>query len=143
MEKQNYLHPTQENGKRFFQNFHDKGSVVMLNLLRFKEVADYSNLDSIRPEQPLSGEEAYRLYMKYTLPFLEESGGEVLFYGKSNHFLIGPQDEKWDMVLLVRHVSVATFMKFAENEAYLKIAGHRTAALEDSRLLPMVNAQNE
>jgi len=40
-------------------------------------------------------------------------------------------------VLLVEHPSVEKFLEFAKNENYLKTAGHRTAALEDSRLLPM------
>ena len=52
--------------------------------------------------------------------------------------LIGPPDERWDAVLLVRQRSVGDFMAFATNEGYVKILGHRTAALEDSRLLPMI-----
>ena len=34
--------------------------------------------------------------------------------------------------------TLADFMAFASNEAYLAGIGHRTAALEDSRLLPLV-----
>jgi hypothetical protein len=37
-------------------------------------------------------------------------------------------------VLLVEHESVLKFMEFAQNPAYLKKAGNRTATLEDSRL---------
>ena len=142
MNKQNFIHADQESGKRFYMDFHDKGSVTMLNMLRFKEIADYTGLEIIAPSSPISGEQAYRLYMKETLPFIQEAGSEVLFYGKSNHFLIGPEAEKWDVVLLVRHSSVASFMAFAQNEAYLQIAGHRTAALEDSRLLPISSLTN-
>ena len=75
--------------------------------------------------------------MKATLPELEKAGSKLLFYGESNSYLIGPTDEQWDMVLLVEHESVAKFMEFAKNEDYLKGAGHRAAALEDSRLLPI------
>lgn len=39
---------------------------------------------------------------------------------------------------LVEHESVLKFMEFAQNEDYLKKAGHRTAASEDSRLLPTI-----
>ncbi len=70
-------------------------------------------------------------------PILEKYGAEVLFRGKINHFLIGPTTEKWGMVLVVRHQSLAKFMEFVRDKKYLKTAGHRTAALEDSRLLPM------
>lgn len=137
MSNKKHIHATQESGKRFYMDFHDKGSVTMLNLLRFKEIADYTEQEAIAPSSPISGEQAYQLYMKETLPFIQEAGSEVLFYGKSNYFLIGPEAEKWDVVLLVKHTSVASFMAFAQNEAYLRIAGHRTAALEDARLLPI------
>ncbi|MGD1890373.1 MAG: DUF1330 domain-containing protein [Cyclobacteriaceae bacterium] len=135
MEK--HIEASHEAGRKFYQDFHDKGRIVMLNLLRFKSVADYSQLASLKPEKEISGEEAYQLYMDYTEPLLNKAGSRVLFYGSSGSFLIGPEQEKWDAVLLVEHESVAKFMAFAQDEVYLKTAGHRTAALEDSRLLPI------
>jgi len=39
--------------------------------------------------------------------------------------------------ILVQQESTAAFMAFASNQAYLSGMGHRTAALEDSRLLPV------
>jgi hypothetical protein len=51
---------------------------------------------------------------------------------------VGPEDERWDLVVLIRQASVADFFAFAGNEGYLAGIGHRTAALEDSRLLPIV-----
>ncbi len=109
----------------------------MMNLLRFKPKADYTNLESLKPDQEITGEEAYQLYMDYTLPELEKAGGKIIFYGKSNSFLIGPESENWDAILLVGHQSVAKFIEFSQNKDYLKTAGHRSAALEDSRLLPI------
>jgi hypothetical protein len=44
------------------------------------------------------------------------------------------------MAMLIRQRSVGSFLSFASNEGYLKGLGHRTAALEDSRLLPLVEA---
>lgn len=132
-----YIKVNQESGKRFYQDFQNNGKVVMLNLLKFKEKADYTDLELLKPEKEISGKEAYKLYMKHTLPEIEKAGSQVLFFGTSNNFLIGPESESWDMVLLVEHQSVAKFMEFAQSENYLKTAGHRTAALEDSRLLPI------
>ena len=40
--------------------------------------------------------------------------------------------------MLVRQHSVDSFVAFAADDAYLAGLGHRTAALEDSRLLPLV-----
>lgn len=115
-----------------------EGEVVMLNLLRFREVADYTATPELAPDVPRSGAEAYGLYMDHTLPHLRESGGDVEFLGDGGAFLIGPPGERWDLVMLVRHRSVEAFMSFASNEAYLEGMGHRLAALEDSRLLPVV-----
>ena len=132
-----YLEASQESGKEFYMNFQQKGKVTMLNLLKFRPVADYSEFDTIRPNERISGREAYDRYMECTLPHLTEAGGRVIFFGDSKHFLIGPDSESWDAVLLVEHQSVEAFMAFAQNKEYLKTADHRTAALLDSRLLPI------
>lgn len=131
-----YLDPTQEQGRAFFTRG-ISGGVVMLNLLRFRSVADYSATPVLAPASPISGEEAYRLYMEHTLPHLEASGGDLVFYGRGGDFLIGPSNERWDAVMLVRQSSVQAFLAFAANQGYLAGIGHRTAALEDSRLLPL------
>jgi hypothetical protein len=114
-----------------------KGELVMLNLLRFRDVADYSTHPELAPDRPISGAEAYNRYVAHALPFLRESGGEVLSAFKSGPFLIGPSDERWDRVLLIRQRGLEAFFAFAGNAAYLAGLGHRTAALADSRLLPL------
>ena len=116
------------------------GKLVMLNLLRFRTVADYSTVPELAPDEPISGEAAYRLYMSHTMPHLENSGGRLLFYGRGGPFLIGPNDERWDAAMLVEQSSTAAFLAFASNAEYLAGIGHRTAALEDSRLLPLEEA---
>lgn len=136
-QKQTYLEPTQESGRAFFIRG-ITGPVVMLNLLRFREVADYSVAPNLAPESPISGAEAYRRYIEHTLPHLERSGGSLLFLGKGGNFLIGPTDERWDAALLVRQSSVEAFMAFASDAEYLAGIGHRLAAIEDSRILPLV-----
>ena len=39
--------------------------------------------------------------------------------------------------MLVSQRSVQSFLAFAQHESYLAGIGHRTAAIEDSRLLPL------
>jgi len=133
---QTYLEPTQESGRAFFSRG-IAGPIVMLNLLRFRAIADYSSTPELAPPTAISGEAAYRLYVEHTLPHLEEAGGELLFFGRGSQFLIGPPEERWDAAMLVRQSSVTTFMAFAANQAYMSGIGHRLAALEDSRLLPL------
>ncbi len=135
-----YLSPTQKAGRDFIMRGIE-GKVVMLNLLRFREVADYSASPELKPEEPICGREAYQKYIDHTLPFLEESGGEILFLGEAGSYLIGPEDEYWDVAMLVRQSSVEQFLNFESHKEYLRGIGHRTAALEDSRLLPIAEAK--
>ena len=132
-----YLNPTQEAGRDLIMR-NISGPVVMLNLLRFRELADYAETPALAPLVAISGKEAYLLYIKHTVPHLLKSGGEILFLGKGGAFLVGPQNEQWDEVMLIKQNSVSDFMAFASNQEYLMGVGHRTAALEDSRLLPLV-----
>jgi hypothetical protein len=131
-----FLEPTHEAAVSFFSR-PPAGRVVMLNLLRFRTIADYAASPELAPPAPISGREAYGKYMAHTLPYLEASGGELLFFGRGGPFLIGPADERWDAAMLVSQASAATFLAFASNRGYLAGVGHRTAALEDSRLLPL------
>lgn len=133
---ENFINATESQGKAFYLR-ENQGTVYMLNMLRFKDVADYSAAPELAPKADITGREAYELYVQHTSPFLKEIGSEVVFYGKADGFLIGPTDEKWDAILIVKHPGVKEFLSFAQNKAYLAGAGHRTAALEDSRLLPM------
>ncbi|WP_424630585.1 DUF1330 domain-containing protein [Bradyrhizobium sp. SYSU BS000235] len=132
-----YLQPTEAAARALFMRAIE-GDVVMLNLLRFRAIADYAAHPELMPDTPISGAQAFDRYIAHTLPYLRESGGELIFMGDGGSFLIGPESERWDRAMLVRQSSVASFMAFATNEAYLNGLGHRDAAIEDSRLLPLV-----
>ncbi len=136
---ESYLMPTPESANQLFLR-NIEGEVVMLNLLRFRQLADYSGSPELAPDKPLSGRAAYQKYMDHAKPFLENHGGSLMYMGEGGDFLIGPAEERWDLVLLVRQPSLADFKAFTSNQAYLAGLGHRTAALSDSRLLPLVDA---
>jgi hypothetical protein len=133
-----YLDPSDENARHLFERGIE-GPVTMLNLLRFREVADYSAFPALAPPEPISGSAAYDRYVRHTMPFLTAIGGSVVFFGTGGYNFVGPPGERWDLVMLVRQSSVSDFFAFASNEEYLAGIGHRTAALEDSRLLPVVD----
>ena len=135
-----YLEVSQEAGAALFAR-NISGEIIMLNLLRFRDVADYSANPELKPSKPISGAEAFQKYIDHTLPFLRKSGGDLVFLGHGGKYLIGPQDESWDLVMLVRQNSLSDFMAFSSNQEYLTGLGHRTAALEDSRLLPIVESK--
>jgi len=115
------------------------GPIVMLNLVRLREIADYSASPELAPDQRVSGRTAFDSYVEHTLPFLRESGGELLYLGSGGPYLVGPAHEEWDLAMLVRQASVESFLAFASNRAYLAGIGHRTAAVRDSRILPLVD----
>ncbi len=133
---ESYIKVTEEAAKDFFSKKHTT-PIVMVNLLRFREIADYSSSPELAPETEISGEDAYRHYMQAVMPMLSKINSEVIFSGKADQFLIGPLEEKWDAILLVKHLDMKDFLAFASDQSYLNIAGHRTAALADSRLLPV------
>ena len=62
---QTYLEPTQESGRALFVRG-IAGSVVMLNLPRYRAIVDYSATPQLAPPTPITGEAAYRLYMAHT-----------------------------------------------------------------------------
>jgi hypothetical protein len=62
----------------------------------------------------------------------------LLFFGSGGHTFIGPLTERWDVVMLVQQTSLQDFFAFAGNAGYLSGMGHRVAAVEDTRLLPIV-----
>lgn len=132
-----HLKPSESAGRLFVQRGIN-GRVTMLNLLRFRSFADYSANPELAPAAPISGAEAFDRYIRHALPFLRNSGGEVMLLAAGGPLLIGPEDERWDLAMLIRQSSVASFLSFATDAAYLAGLGHRTAALEDSRLLPLV-----
>lgn len=127
------VNPEPEQFKAIFSKVPKGVPVVMLNLLRFRDRAAYEDGD-----RGLSGAEAYARYAKEATPHITEVGGEILWRGKAHATVIGPTDEAWDEVLLVRYPSVQRFAEAITRPAYQALAIHRTAAVEDSRLVAMV-----
>ena len=132
-----YLEPMPDAGHALFTRG-ISGPVVMLNLLRLRVVADYAATPEQAPATPISGAAAYDLYIAHTLPLLRKSGGDVIFLGKGGAFFIGPPGDGRDLAMLVRQASLGDFAAFASDAVYLAGIGHRTAAVSDSRLLPLV-----
>lgn len=106
----------------------DEGPIVMLNLLRFKPVAD--GID-----QGATGAEAYARYSVATEPFLRAVGGRLLQALVPKHLVIGSPEDAWDLILLVEYPSRQKFLEMAANPEYQKVHAHREAALADSRLI--------
>jgi uncharacterized protein (DUF1330 family) len=124
MKKESYIEINKEEFKKFVELPMDT-PVVMLNLLRFKDRVS---------ETGLSGQESYKAYMKQATPFFAKAGAEILYMGKLQTMLIGPENEElWDKMLLVKYQTISGFLGMVQAEGY---PSHlRAQALEDSRLI--------
>ena len=108
--------------------------IQMLNMIRFKPLADYPK-DHPNHGKGLTGAEAYAEYGREADPHLSELGGRRVFSGIPEAVVIGPDGEAWDMIFVVEYPSSAVFMKMITNPEYQTLAVHRTAAVADSRLI--------
>lgn len=126
------VHPTREQFTEF--SAHDSGEpVVMLNLIRYEEIAK-----SGMGVDGLTGEQAYRRYVEAFGVMQQRYKSELVFLGTAHPAVIGPPEERWDLVLLVRYPTRKAFTDMASDPEYLEsIAPLRTAAVADSRLIPM------
>ena len=105
--------------------------VNMLNLVRVKERATYPD------GTEATGIEAYAAYGRESAPVFQRVGGTVLWRGSFETVLIGPSDERWDFCFIARYPTAGAFLEMVTDPEYQKAVTHRTAAVEDSRLIRM------
>jgi uncharacterized protein (DUF1330 family) len=126
------IDPSPETLQKLVTEANDESPLVMINLLRYRERAEYPHGS---PATPCSGEEAYQRYIALILPLLSDVGAKVLWRGNVKHVVIGPVGEKWDEAFLVEQPSRRALLTLLSRAEYLEAAVHRTAALADSRLI--------
>jgi len=127
-----YIEPDQRTIEDFLANFPSDTPVVMLNLLKFNGQANYR---AGQDAEPCTGFEAFMRYGLAVTPLIEAAEGEQVWQGRPASMLIGPADSRWDLAVLVRYPSAQAFVDMVKSPEYQAVAFHRTAALEDSRLL--------
>ena len=108
--------------------------IQMLNLIRFKPLADYPEG---HPDhgKGVSGADAYRAYGRGLAPFLGKLGGRQVWAGRPEVVVTGPADERWDLAFIIEYPGSAAFMAMVTDPDYRAIVVHRTAGVEDSRLI--------
>ncbi|MGE7689878.1 hypothetical protein ACQKMI_11790 [Lysinibacillus sp. NPDC097214] len=75
-----------------------------------KKLADYTAHSELTPEVPTNGAEAFNCYIEHTFHFWRECRGEVMFLGDVGEYLIGPEDERWDLVMMIIRQSGAQLL---------------------------------
>ena len=108
-----------------------EGPIDMLNLLKFKERAEYED----GRETKLSGREAYQLYGADMAPFVASRGGRLLHSSNARALMIGDGDLEWDMVAIMEYPSKEDFVKIATAPEVAEFGVHRTAGLAHQLLV--------
>ncbi len=123
-----FIDPTKETFAAFRAN--DRaGAIHMLNLVRLRERAVYPD------ERETTGREAYAAYGRESEPVFAGLGGRIVWRGRFELMLIGPEAERWDLCFIAEYPSVAAFVAMIRDPVYREAVKHRQAAVEDSRLI--------
>jgi len=111
------------------------GPVVMINLLKFRELAIYPE-GSLHA--PCSGAEAYRRYQTAFVSTVGDvSHAEVVWEGRVDRTFIGDASQDWDRCLMVRYPSRKHFLAMMASAEYREALVHRYAGLARTVLLQM------
>ena len=109
--------------------------VFMLNLLRYRERADYGDRTDLAP---CSGRTAYLERYVPAFRTLAPDGTRVVWLGAAVAGVVAPSDELWHDVGIVEYPSFTAFRDLVTGPRYASAAApHRRAALEDWRLIAM------
>jgi len=114
-----------------FRNVARDGPIHMLNLVALRDEAEYPD------GRKATGAEAYAAYGRETAHILQRLGGRIVWRGKMEAMLIGPQDEGWDLCFIAEYPSVDAFVAMIKDAEYRQAMVHRQAAVKDSRLIRM------
>lgn len=104
----------------------DGGPVCMVNLMKFKEKAEYED----GRETDLSGIEAYQIYGAVTGSLIKKLGGDVVFTSVLNGMVVGEVEELWDVMAIAKYPTLQSFIDMVSSPEYLKVYHHRIAGLK-------------
>ena len=117
-----------------FRNLSFGEPIEMLNLVAFRDVADYPD-DHEAAGKGTSGASAYRTYLSETQKIAARLGLDVIWTASPALTLIGPAEESWEMAFIARYPDAEAFLTMIGDPDYIACTVHRTAALTDSRLI--------
>ena len=103
------LNPSREQLAAFAEQMPDDAPILMLNLLRYREAADYPPGST---HSPCSGREAYRRYSRTALAKVQGVGGRVELLAAAQVALIAPDgDNALRRIAIVRIEHLPQFAK--------------------------------
>ena len=138
MKYENSVVPNQEQIEGFFEPG-PEGPIYMVNLLKFKEKAEYED----GRESDLTGREAYMLYADAVFELLKEFGGYGGFHAKVERLMLGEVEELWDDVAIAVYPSRAAMMDMMQSPLMQEIGPHRSAGLAGQLNIETVAAEGQ
>lgn len=124
MEVKNAVLPDQEQIKGFFDTDAD-GPIYMVNLLKFREWAEYEDGRETR----LTGREAYAIYEEGVTELLPSFGGYGAFFADVERLALGEVEDLWDVVAIAVYPSRRAMLEMMQSDRMKEIAAHRSAGL--------------
>ena len=124
MEVVNKVAPTEEQMKGFLEPGRE-GPIYMLNLLKFREAAEYAD----GRETDLSGAEAYAIYGQEVMKHLQKVGGAHMFSAGVERLMLGEVEELWDAAAIAMYPSRKAMLEMISSPEYQASALHREAGL--------------
>lgn len=124
MKVENQVNPNADQMAGFMDSSVE-GPIAMVNLLKYKEKAEYSD----ERETELSGVEAYGIYAQGVAKTLAMVGGKMLFFGNVSRLMLGEVEELWDQVAIAQYPSRAAMLEMMQLPEYQAIHVHRDAGL--------------
>ena len=109
----------------FFDSLDPNAPLVMVNLLKFKGKAEYSD----GRETSLSGAEAYNIYGEAVTKMITALGGTRVHGGLITSILVGQVEDLWDAVGIVEYPTPSAFRAMLESDEYRDVHIHREAGL--------------
>ncbi len=122
MNVENQVRPEPAQVQQFIAS---EGPVCMVNLLRFKQKAEYP--DGRDPQ--LSGRDAYMRYASEMRKLVEKSGGRFVFGAEVKGALLGKIEDLWDQVGIVEYPSAKALIEISMSPEFQAIEVHRVAGL--------------
>jgi uncharacterized protein (DUF1330 family) len=129
----NSIDPTRQQ-LNMFKNLPRDTPIMMLNLIRLRDVAQYPD------DRNASGAQAYRSYGEESGAIFKRVGGEIIWRGEPECLVIGPLEEAWDIAFIARYPNACAFLDMITDAVYKQVVVHRQAAVLDSRLIRLGEA---
>lgn len=126
MQVTNELFPTDPEQIRQLMQPGPEGPIFMVNLLKFKERAEY---EDGRPAD-MSGRDAYMIYGQAVTEILPKFGGKAIFAGDVTFLSLGKAEELWDEVAIAMYPKRGDMVRMSMSEEWQAAAVHRTAGLK-------------